>query len=459
MRPTRRKWRAFWRGLEVRDARSGVTVRRDGSPPAKAALRLLAGVGIAVVLGTGQPAFGASQGADELFDLGVAFERGGELPEAVAAYRAALDIRPDHLPAIENLAFLLADQGDVPGAVFVLTVAIDRLPDEASLHYHRSLLILRQGEGPDDVAVEGLRRARELGYSKPHLYLLLGRVERLRQAISAAVEFLDLGLAQAPEDMELLREKGLTLAASGDLEASALALSHALRNAPAATDVAADLANVYLRAERPNDALAVLEAYGGSDDLDLVYLLGRAQRALGRPEADATLRRHQQLQSRVQAKREADTRAMVEVNTGIELWGENDLAGAGHAFERALSHRPMWPTARAYLAAAQLEMGDIRGAAELATSILESEPRNAQALMVLGRARVATSPAAGFELLERAVALYPYRVVCLLTLADAYLAGGRRHEAMDLVRRAGEVEPSSAWVVALRRRLEPEGAP
>jgi hypothetical protein len=29
---------------------------------------------------------------------------------------------------------------------------------------------------------------------------------------------------------------------------------------------------------------------------------------------------------------------------------------------------------------------------------------------------------------------------------------------MDLVRRAGEVEPGSAWVVALRRRLEPEGA-
>lgn len=159
MRPTRRKWRAFWRRFEARDARSRVTVRRDRSPSTKAAFRLLAGAGIAVVLGTGQPAFGASQGADELFDLGVAFERIGELPEAVAAYRAALDIRPDHLPAVENLAFLLADQGDVPGAVFVLTVAIDRLPDEASLHYHRSLLILRQGEGPDAAAVEGLRRA------------------------------------------------------------------------------------------------------------------------------------------------------------------------------------------------------------------------------------------------------------------------------------------------------------
>ena len=154
-----------------------------------------------------------------------------------------------------------------------------------------------------------------------------------------------------------------------------------------------------------------------------------------------------------QVNREAGERAMAEVNQGIARWGEGNLVAAAAYFERALAERPGWPPALSYLAAARLEAGQLDDAVTIAEELLAADPGNSQALMVLGRARLASDPAEGLRLLESAVGMYPYRVVCLLTLAEAYLQSGQPDPVPALLDRAVEIEPGNPWVADLRQRL------
>ena len=391
--------------------------------------------------------------ADVLFELGVTLERLGDPVAAIDVYREAVALDARILPAIENLAALLADHGDLDGAVYLLTTALQQHPDAASLHYHRALLVFRREQRLVSPAIEGLQRALGLGYSRPHLFLLLGRVARVGGDAAAARKLLQQGLDQTPEDTELLHEMGLSLAALGDLDASVEHLASAARLAPTNPDLAVDLARVQLRAGRPTEVLTLLGRF--NDEPDALYLFGQAQQALGRPEAKATLERFQALQARAKVAREAEARAMVEVGAGVERWDAGDIGSAAGHFERALLERPGWATALSYLAAARLESGETDTAIELATTLLASNESNAQALMVLGRARLSLSDATGLALLERAAKLYPYRTICLLTLAQAYVDLGRDSDAAPFVDRAARIEPDHPWVAELRHYLEP----
>ncbi|HJO05206.1 MAG TPA: tetratricopeptide repeat protein [Acidobacteriota bacterium] len=394
----------------------------------------------------------APQRADVLFELGVILERVEDPVGAISAYRQAIALDSSLVPAIENLASVLASHGDLDGAIYLLTVALEQYPETASLHYHRALLVFRREQRLVTPAIDGLERAHALGYSRPHLFLLLGRVARIGGDAAKARGIVQQGLDQTPQDAELLREMGLALAALGELDDAARHLAAAVRVAPAETSLAVDLGRVYLRANRTDDVIALL---GELTDLpDALFLLGQAQQALGRPEARATLERFQALQARTKAAQEAEARAMVEVATGIESWNGGDVQSAAEHFERALSERPGWATARSYLAAARLESGQTEAAIELATALLATDQGNAQALMVLGRARLRESIPEGLAFLERAASLYPYRAVCLLTLAQAYVDAGRGSDATSLVERAAAIEPDSPWVDELRRHLK-----
>ena len=65
-----------------------------------------------------------------------------------------------------------------------------------------------------------------------------------------------------------------------------------------------------------------------------------------------------------------------------------------------------------------------------------------------------TSPEEGLAFLQRAVERYPFRVVCLLSLAEAYVESGQRQEAEALLERAAQVEPHNPWIAEIRARLD-----
>ena len=249
--------------------------------------------------------------------LGIANENLGAVSEAIASYRQAITLDPLYVAPVENLAALLASHGDLDGALYLLDAAVGRQPDAPSLHYHRALLIFRRERRLVDAAVASLARAHELGYDQPHLFLLLGRVARTAGDASEARELLRQGLDRAPDDAELLREMGLSLAVLGQLDEAAGALEHAHQQQPANIDIVADLATVLLRAKRPNDVLDLLASFDTESNSELLFRLGQAQRALGLPEAGDTMRRFQEMGAVEQVNREAGERAMAEVNQGI----------------------------------------------------------------------------------------------------------------------------------------------
>ena len=394
----------------------------------------------------------APQRSDVLFELGVILEQVKDPIGAIDAYRQAIVLDSSRVTAVENLAALLTNHGDIDGAIYLLTGALNQNPDVASLHYHRALLIFRREQRLVAPAIDDLERAHALGYSRPHLFLLLGRVARIGGDAASARVLIQQGLDQTPEDAELLREMGLSLAALDELDDAGEHLAAAIHVVPSNVALAVELGRVYLRAGRPADVIMLLREL--ADLPDALFLLGQAQQALGQPEARDTLERFQALQANTKAIREAEARAMVEVGTGIDSWNRGNIESATAHFERALIERPGWTTAQSYLAAARLEAGHTDAAIDLATALLATDESNAQALMVLGQARLNSSTSEGLKFLEHAASLYPYRTVCLLTLAQAYVDTGHSSEAVSLVERAARIEPDNPWVQELRIHLK-----
>lgn len=393
-------------------------------------------------------------------ELGIALERTGEPVAAMEAYRRAWEKAPDLVAAAENLAALLRRRGSLDEAEHVIREALRERPEAGSLHYHLALILFDRDQRLTEPAVGALARARELGFRQPHLFLLLARVARHSGESAKAETLAREGLELAPEDPGLAHELGMALAARGRPAAAVPWLRRAARGSPDDVGLAEDLAMVQLRAGDAAGAATFLERSlrEHPDAPELLYLLARAQREIGDPDAETTMRRFEERQAEARARRSAGERAMAEVREGVERWGEGRLDEAAARFRAALEERPGWIPAKGYLAAALLELGRVEEARALAGEIRETDPDNAQALLVLGRSALEEDPRRAVELLEEAVALYPYRVVCLLSLAEAYLARGRREDAGRLLDRAEGVEPDNAWLQALLSRVRSPGS-
>ncbi|MCZ6600300.1 MAG: tetratricopeptide repeat protein [Acidobacteria bacterium] len=89
--------------------------------------------------------------------LGVALTRLGELDEAEIHYRRALSGKLENLDAYSNLADLLVERGGVGEAEGLLHRALDLRPDDARTHFTLGNLLVRQERGEE--AVEQYRQA------------------------------------------------------------------------------------------------------------------------------------------------------------------------------------------------------------------------------------------------------------------------------------------------------------
>ena len=67
---------------------------------------------------------------------GWAYERMGRVDEAIAEYRAAIQITPDHAKALCNLGNVQQDQGKLEEAIAAFREAIRLDPDDAISHYN-----------------------------------------------------------------------------------------------------------------------------------------------------------------------------------------------------------------------------------------------------------------------------------------------------------------------------------
>jgi len=105
----------------------------------------------------------ALEGLDDAnthFDLGVALDRRGRLPEAIAEYQAALERNPNHKDALNYLGVSFVRQGRLEEAAEQFERLIASDPDSADAHTNLGVVFLTQGAR--DKAASEFRAALQL---------------------------------------------------------------------------------------------------------------------------------------------------------------------------------------------------------------------------------------------------------------------------------------------------------
>ena len=93
-------------------------------------------------------------------NLGLALASRGQVDEAIAHYRQALDIKPDYAEAHINLGNALADRGQFDEAIAHYRQALEIKPDNVDAHYNLGLALA--GRGQVDEAITCFRKALEI---------------------------------------------------------------------------------------------------------------------------------------------------------------------------------------------------------------------------------------------------------------------------------------------------------
>ena len=163
-------------------------------------------------------------------NLGNALKDQGKLDEAVACYRRALELKPDYAEAHNNLGNALKDQGKLDEAVACYRRALELKPDYAEAH--NNLGIALKDQGKLDEAVACYRRALELkpDYAEAHnnLGIALKDQGKLDEAVACYRRALEL----KPDYAEAHNNLGIALKDQGKLDEAVACYRRALELKP-----------------------------------------------------------------------------------------------------------------------------------------------------------------------------------------------------------------------------------
>jgi tetratricopeptide (TPR) repeat protein len=140
--------------------------------------------------------------------LGMLEESVGNHAAAITAFRKVVDTEPKHVTALNNLAYLLAEQGNTDEALNFAQKAKELEPDTARVEDTLGWVLYHKGVYSVAVKYLEMANAREgTAVRKYHLamaYLKAGERERGRAALKAALR-LDPNLSEAQAARELFR--------------------------------------------------------------------------------------------------------------------------------------------------------------------------------------------------------------------------------------------------------------
>jgi protein O-GlcNAc transferase len=250
------------------------------------------------------------------FHLAYAFSALGKQPEAIAAYRKVLALRPELYEAHLNLGILLIEAGEAAAAAEHLHSAVEKKPEEyrpnyylaeallqnrdleaAEKHYEAALkarpgsaearLGLGQAQAGQRKWEEALANYQGAAVANPKLreYLLeladmLERAQRLEDAVSLLKQFPDSAAAR--------ERMGQLLLETGKATEAVLQLEAVVKESPTTANRLA-LAMAYLRSEQSGKAVVTLKQAMAAepDHYDLHMVLGRILRDMRNFQAAA----------------------------------------------------------------------------------------------------------------------------------------------------------------------------
>lgn len=101
----------------------------------------------------------------ELFEKGVKFQDKGELDEAINAYKDAIRLHHELLPANYNLAVALHLKGEIDKAIMFYQISIAFNPAFSKAHFNLGIALKQQGKLKE--ALESFRRVIDLDQDNP----------------------------------------------------------------------------------------------------------------------------------------------------------------------------------------------------------------------------------------------------------------------------------------------------
>jgi predicted O-linked N-acetylglucosamine transferase (SPINDLY family) len=269
---------------------------------------------------------------DAFNNLGVAYDRLGQLAEAREAFRQALRLHPDHADAHRNLGDVSSRLGDAAPAAAAFRRAAELRPADASAQAELGAALLIAGEFAE--AAESLQRALELDSRLAGAAANLGEALRNLNRADRSASAFQHALTLDPRTAEAHLGLGKLASALGNAHTAARHLIAAAEIDPAGAKIAlaaaAELENLGL----PAEALSVLQTASGGQpgNADIHDALGAVLHRAGRlPEALDCYERALDIDER---------RVQTLLSCGHALESMGALSRAIACFERARTLRP-----------------------------------------------------------------------------------------------------------------------
>ena len=163
-------------------------------------------------------------------NLGTVFEELGQLDNAEASYRKALEIKPELAEAHSNLGNVLRGLGRFDEALASYHRALEIKPDYAEAHYNLGNALRSLGQLNE--AVASYVRALEIKADFAEAHYNLGNTLHDLGQLDDAVEFFQRALAIKPTYAEAYCNLGTALEEFGQLDQAAASYRHALEIKP-----------------------------------------------------------------------------------------------------------------------------------------------------------------------------------------------------------------------------------
>ena len=176
----------------------------------------------------------------------------GDVGAAESAYRATIELRPDHALALLNLGLILRDSGRLELAVDVLGRAAEHASGDADILGAYGSALAESERWPE--ANDWLDKAHALAPGDPVVRFNLAQASQRLQRSDRAVALLQALVEEIPGDPEIWTVLGTALNDTGHFDEAVAALRHALALEPKAADAHNELGSLYLESGQFEEA-------------------------------------------------------------------------------------------------------------------------------------------------------------------------------------------------------------
>ncbi len=176
------------------------------------------------------------------YNLGALEQTRGKLDEALASYRAALQVEPGSATARNSLAAVLMLEDRLPEAIEELRQTLASDPDYANARYNLARALAANGDL--DAAAPEYQRFLKTKPDDAQAQAALGTIYFKKQDVPDALACFRKAASGTPNDADVQANLGTLLAITGDLPGAAQAFEQALRINPEHAAARANLARV-----------------------------------------------------------------------------------------------------------------------------------------------------------------------------------------------------------------------